>query len=299
MPRFATISPTHKSGAKPIAWERFRDGGYIALGWHHVDYTDFTLKAIVADLKKRKYVNERDAILAHDYFKALEIGDIVAVNNSGHDLFGVGVITSDYKFKQGKHATGHAEENEHYSHYREVRWLDVTKRSVKDLVLKHETQWKPRGTMSMLDHLPPYITRLLDSLDYRFESTSIDGSLDQELIGYEGLIREEMCLHKWVERDKRFIAALRKKLSHIKHCMACELDPVKAHNIACDRFLEAHHIVPLYQRRSDVITITKECDIALLCPNCHTLIHRYMADADGKALTVNDLKARLGNPRIK
>jgi len=297
MPRFATISPTHKPGAKPAAWKRFRDGGYIALGWHHVDYSAYPLAEIKADLKKRKYDNEKDAILAHTFFRALEIGDIVAVNNSGHDLFGVGVITSDYQFKERKHPTGHTADNEHYSHYREVRWIDVTKRSVKDLVLKHETQWKPRGTMSMLDHVPPYITRLLDSLDYNFGSTSIDGSIDQELIGYEGLQREEMRLHKWVERDKRFIAALRKKLAHIKRCMACELDPEKNHNMERDRFLEAHHIVPLYQRRSDVISITKECDIALLCPNCHTLMHRYMSDQGGEALSVAELKTKLDNPR--
>jgi len=293
MPRFATISPTHKPGAKPAAWERFRNGGYIALGWNHRDYSTLTLSEIINVLKTGKYPNEKDAILAHTYFKALEIGDIVAVNNSRYDLFGLGVITSDYKFQEYKHPTGHTDVNEYYSHYREVHWIDVTKRSVKELVVKHETQWKPRGTMGMLDHVPSYITRLLDSLNYQTEPTSIDGSIDQELIGYEGLMREEMRLHKWVERDKRFIASLRRKLAHVTCCMACDLDPMKSFHLERDRFLEAHHIVPLYQRRSDVITITRECDIALLCPNCHTLMHRYMADDGGRALSVAELKAKL------
>ena len=263
------------------------------MGWNHRDYSTLTLSEIINVLKTGKYPNEKDAILAHTYFKALEIGDIVAVNNSRYDLFGLGVITSDYKFQEYKHPTGHTDVNEYYSHYREVHWIDVTKRSVKELVVKHETQWKPRGTMGMLDHVPSYITRLLDSLNYQTEPTSIDGSIDQELIGYEGLMREEMRLHKWVERDKRFIASLRRKLAHVTCCMACDLDPMKSFHLERDRFLEAHHIVPLYQRRSDVITITRECDIALLCPNCHTLMHRYMADDGGRALSVAELKAKL------
>ena len=128
MPRFATISPTHKPGGKPAAWKHFRDGGYVALGWHHVDYSDYTFPEIVADLKRRKYKNEKEAILAHGYFKALEIGDIVAVNNTFHGLFGVGVIASDYNFAERKHPTGHVDVNEYNSHYREVRWVDVKSR---------------------------------------------------------------------------------------------------------------------------------------------------------------------------
>ena len=33
MPKFTTISPTSVPGHKPHAWERFRDGRYVAIGW--------------------------------------------------------------------------------------------------------------------------------------------------------------------------------------------------------------------------------------------------------------------------
>ncbi len=33
MPKFTTISPTHIPGKKEYAWERFREGHYVAIGW--------------------------------------------------------------------------------------------------------------------------------------------------------------------------------------------------------------------------------------------------------------------------
>lgn len=293
MPRFATISPTHLDGAKPAAWKRFLEGGYIALGWNHTDYSDFTLDEIVKDIRRSEYQNEKDAIASHINFNKLEVGDIVAVNNVRYGLFGIGVILSDYQFEQYKHATGHENIDQYYSHFRKVQWIDDTYRSSAEIVAEGETSWKPRGTLGLVEYLPDYVSRLLETFDHHVTQTSMDSSNDQELIGYEGRMWEELRLHKWVERDKRFIIALRKKLAHIKCCMACGLDSAKEFDIARDRFLEAHHIVPLYQRRSDVITITRECDIALLCPNCHTLMHRYMSDQGGRALSVAELKAKL------
>ena len=47
MPKFTTITPTGEKGQKPAAWERFRDGHYVAIGWlNETDLTGKSLKEI-------------------------------------------------------------------------------------------------------------------------------------------------------------------------------------------------------------------------------------------------------------
>ncbi len=33
MPKFLTVSPTHVAGKKEYAWNNFKKGGYVSIGW--------------------------------------------------------------------------------------------------------------------------------------------------------------------------------------------------------------------------------------------------------------------------
>jgi len=93
---------------------------------------------------------------------SLEIGDYVAVNNTNHGLFGVGIVTSAYEYEKGKHDTGAKDPEEFYSHYREVEWkyTDYVRR--RDILGPGEVGWRPYGTVGSLEEeVPPYIRRLL------------------------------------------------------------------------------------------------------------------------------------------
>src|SRR5438045_3662494 len=125
MPQFTTISPTHFAGQKPRAWERFRDGHYAAIGWlEKVDLTGKSMDEITELIRREGYDNEAAAIQSFDRFLSLKPGDYVAVNNTNHGLFGVGVIESGYKFQLGKHDCGDGED--FYPHYRDVKWVKTT-----------------------------------------------------------------------------------------------------------------------------------------------------------------------------
>src|SRR6266852_6122757 len=103
MPQFTTISPTHISGQKPGAWERFREGRYVAIGWlEDIDLTNKSMDEIADLVRQREYDNEAAAIQSFERFLSLKPGDYVAVNNTNHGLFCVGRINSGYKFKLGK-----------------------------------------------------------------------------------------------------------------------------------------------------------------------------------------------------
>ena len=76
MPKFTTISPTHIPGMKEYAWERFRDGKYVAIGWlEENDLTGKSIEEIVALIREQQYTNEASAISSFERFLSLDDGD--------------------------------------------------------------------------------------------------------------------------------------------------------------------------------------------------------------------------------
>lgn len=158
-----TISPTHVPGKKEYAWNKFRSGEYVAIGWlSNFDLTEYTLDEVILLIRAENYDNEASAIDAFTKFLTMEVGDYVAVNNTNAGLFGVGVISSGYQYKKYKHDTGADGEEHFYSHFRGVEWKYTNYVRRKDIISPGETGWKPFGTVGNLDdEVPPYIRRLL------------------------------------------------------------------------------------------------------------------------------------------
>ncbi|WP_256007496.1 HNH endonuclease [Pedobacter deserti] len=82
-------------------------------------------------------------------------------------------------------------------------------------------------------------------------------------------------LHKFRERDRKIIE--RKKASSLKRfgrleCEVCEFDFYEKYGTMGYGFIECHHKVPLYSLSS--VTETRTDDLALVCANCHRMLHR-------------------------
>jgi len=89
----------------------------------------------------------------------LGIGDYVAVNNVQHGLFGIGRITSAYKYQRNKHDCGDGVA--YYPHYREVQWLITKYIAAHSIPFNGESRWEPRGTVGRIDvAVPKYIQNL-------------------------------------------------------------------------------------------------------------------------------------------
>jgi len=159
-----TISPTHFPGLKEYAWNQFRSGGYISIGWlWENNLTGKSIDEVILLIRDQEYESEASAIDAFTKFLTLEVGDYVAVNNTNAGLFGIGIVTSGYQYLKNKHDTGDPEE--HYPHYREVNWKYTNYVRRKDIISPGETGWKPFGTVGSLDNeVPPYIRRLLGEM---------------------------------------------------------------------------------------------------------------------------------------
>lgn len=78
--------------------------------------------------------------------------------------------------------------------------------------------------------------------------------------------------HKRIERNQR----LSKKVKKLKGytCEACGFSFKDHYNTIGDEFIEAHHLTPLSELDGKKIKLDPEKDFAVLCANCHRMIHR-------------------------
>ena len=159
-----TVSPTHVPGKKEYAWNQFCEGGYIAIGWLSVhDLSQESIEEIISLIREQEYDNEANAIEAFTKFLTLEVGDYVAVNNTNAGLFGIGVISSGYRYKRNGHDIG--AKDEFYSHFRDVTWKYTDYIRREDIIGPGETGWRPFGTVGGLEEeVPPYIRRLIGEM---------------------------------------------------------------------------------------------------------------------------------------
>ena len=98
---------------------------------------------------------------------------------------------------------------------------------------------------------------------------------NEEIEFQEGRIIEK--LHKFRERSSS-VTRIAKQNFKVKNnnrlfCEACEFDFEAAYGELGIDFIEGHHMHPLSFRSKE--EATNPNDIAMLCANCHRMVHRY------------------------
>lgn len=90
-------------------------------------------------------------------------------------------------------------------------------------------------------------------------------------------------MHRRIERNPR--AAKLAKAHHGIRCQACSLLMTDKYGALGKDFIEAHHLVPLASlREGEAVKYDVATDFAVLCPNCHRMIHRMDDPSDLGAL---------------
>lgn len=110
---------------------------------------------------------------------------------------------------------------------------------------------------------------------------------DDEQIFKEGKVLIQYRKHKRFERDSR-VSKLAKNQRLAKDefllCDACGFSFAKTYGDVGVGFIEAHHKVPLSKLKGE--KTIRVSDLALLCANCHRMIHQ-----SNPILTIEQLKA--------
>jgi predicted HNH restriction endonuclease len=106
---------------------------------------------------------------------------------------------------------------------------------------------------------------------------------DDEFAFPEG--RARYRLHRKLERKPQISAAAKRKRlqsSGKLECDVCTFDFTQRYGVRGQGFIEAHHTIPVSEL--DGTTKTKIADLALVCSNCHRMLHR------DPLLTVKELR---------
>jgi len=117
---------------------------------------------------------------------------------------------------------------------------------------------------------------------------NVDDQVDEEssavVSSYEG--KPIMRLHQSRERDPKIVKQKKDQILNETgklECEICSMDFEETYGILGHSFAECHHTNPLSFR--DKNEETSLCDLAIVCSNCHRMLHRKRP-----WLTLNDLK---------
>lgn len=112
--------------------------------------------------------------------------------------------------------------------------------------------------------------------------------LEADIVGIEGRLLTR--IHVYKERDRAFASMAKKHFKAANGgkliCGACDLDPTTVYGPLGEQCIEAHHKIPIEQLQPD--SVTRVDDMAMVCANCHRIIHTKRP-----ALTLNEVRKLL------
>jgi 5-methylcytosine-specific restriction protein A len=82
-------------------------------------------------------------------------------------------------------------------------------------------------------------------------------------------------MHRARERNRKLVQAAKARALKREgrlDCAVCHFDFASAYGSLGDGFIECHHALPLSELKSE--QKTRVADVALLCSNCHRMVHR-------------------------
>lgn len=130
------------------------------------------------------------------------------------------------------------------------------------------------------DNLPNVAELTVDVLRFlhlyeelTFNNTQIDEKRDLTAIE-----KKQYRLHFRIERN----SGISKKVKDFKGfiCEACDFNFVEKYGELGRQFIEAHHLTPIANLGIGQFQINIQTDFAVLCSNCHSMIHRLNDPSD-------------------
>lgn len=99
-----------------------------------------------------------------------------------------------------------------------------------------------------------------------------DNELEDDESGLEYENLQKIRVHKRIERNKK----LSKKVKKLKGCTceACGFNFSEKYGEIGEGFIEAHHLKPLHTLTGEKVSLDPVKDFAVLCSNCHKMIHK-------------------------
>ncbi|WP_025743483.1 MrcB family domain-containing protein [Aquimarina pacifica] len=128
---------------------------------------------------------------------------------------------------------------------------------------------------------------LIEILELYENLTYTDNSFSDDL-GAIGFEKKQIRLHRRIERN----TSLSKKVKKLKgyRCEACQIKFTEIYGDIGKDFIEAHHLNPISKLGIGNFKVDLKNDFAILCSNCHSMIHKLNDPSD-----LNKLKQIIKN----
>jgi hypothetical protein len=115
--------------------------------------------------------------------------------------------------------------------------------------------------------------QIIDNIVITEQAPSDDDSLQVDLSDLTLEERRRIQYHRIVERNPRLSEAA--KQIHGYTCQVCAFNYEKVYGKLGHKYIEAHHLTPLSELpMNQSIKLSAKNDFAVLCSNCHSIIHR-------------------------
>ncbi len=117
----------------------------------------------------------------------------------------------------------------------------------------------------------------------------LNADADDELGGVEGKLRLRLVRHRHREarlRKAKIAQALRRDGSLVCEVSTCGFNFAEAYGALGANYAQVHHLDPLGMRKESQKTPLKH--LAIVCCNCHAMIHRY-----GESRSLSDVAATM------
>lgn len=136
------------------------------------------------------------------------------------------------------------------------------------------------------------ILNTYETLFYRGGRDSDNFSISEEVIGTISIKESyKKKVHSSIERpSSSVIKRIKRKLGYV--CMACGFDFEKSYGETGKEYIEAHHLTPIANLKEGESRTITDKDFAVLCSNCHRMIHRFEDSSD-----IAKLKTLIKNKR--
>lgn len=135
---------------------------------------------------------------------------------------------------------------------------------------------------------------LLLFVDYYFSLVTRESVLfdrnqheeDEKDLGVEDL--RVFRTHKRIERNRALAAKVKRTLGLT--CQACGFNFEAVYGPTGKDYIEAHHLTPLSKLKGQRVALDPRRDFAVLCANCHRMIHRSEFVSDVQAFQTHVLQ---------
>jgi hypothetical protein len=282
-------------------WKHNTENNNISIGWSKLpeNYADLP-QSKQLELTKIHYPNDYKTLKSSKhvaktfeyFYKSIEVGDFIVARCGKSKVVGIGIVIEKSKLDK----TNLLSIKYTHPHICGVNWFYK-----EEIIYEKKAGYKELPIKTIVDReieeFPEKIQLIIKNYELKELAQQLPADEEKELSAFEGKIIEKWRMNRFIERSSKLVQDYKQKYiigKKQQNCQGCEKDNAKQYGIEPIYFLELHHINPLAGRKDIESSITREEDVVLLCPNCHTAIHKMILQRkEIKAISLEEFRKRV------